>query len=881
MVKSVSVYPLLISALVVRVFAGTTPVLQGGHSSCDKLYQRWDTPYESVKAPSYRAVRQIGKVPSTLIAPQIPAVIASNPDDRWWDTQFGPPAGDTLLVQAIITKGDTVIIGGYFRTIQGIEVNSIALWDGTQWMPLIPGGVRSTVGQPGSVTAMTIAPNGDLIIAGQFATVGGVVAPNLVRYDWQSVTPIPATFSGGITSMVFIGRDLYVGGAFNSMNGVAGTRSIARWDGSAWHSVGGGSDDGNISVLYTDGTNLYAGGSFRSIGGVSATAIARWDGMQWHAMGEAFRAELPNVTPQVLDIDQLPSGQLVIGGDFYRSGNQLVRYLAVWNGTSWQELGPPDGMITALTVWEGRLYISGGFEKIGSADIAFAAYWDGSQWNPMEGERLTSTLMVLHPSALGVLGGGSFELALDNGFTLRGLALWNGAMWGGIGGNRGNGADGAVLALAGDDEGNVYALGTFNRIGPAGPARIARFTGTRWEAVGNLPFNQQQRPFHLLIPYRDRTFVLAAVFTLDGQVTSAVMQYDPHTTTATPIGRVGGPVGARAIYALAYDRQRDLLYCGGNFRTMNNDTVRGIAVYDGQRWRALGTGLSGGQINAIAVLGDGSVVAAGAFSTIGGVSARSIARWNGSTWQPLGEGISLGGQQGTVNALWVEGRSLYVAGNFDRAGTIPCANIACWDLDSESWQPVGGGTNGTIYALHFHNGELIAGGEFSQAGNTAASRIARYIPETGQWRPMGSGIEGGAVRALVSTRKGLYVGGNFDRAGGRPSQAIARWLAGLNSIESPTSRTPLEELPLTVYPNPVGVSERATAIVRLATAGMLIIEAYTLDGRRQGILWSGYLEAGEHHCILNGDAIPAGGAVIVARREKGQIVGRTIVVRDR
>jgi hypothetical protein len=829
--------------------------------------------------PSSSGTPKWASVPFRTDAIPSSSILAADSDDRYWDPQFGPPTGDTLVVQAIVTKGDSIVIGGYFRTLQGIPVNSLALWDGSRWKPLVTGGALTTTGQAGNITALALAPNGDLYIAGQFARIGNVAASNLVRYDWQTVQPLPATLSGGIAAMTFIGNDLYVGGAFRDINGVAGTQSIARWDGTQWYPLGSGVDDGNVSALFAVGNDLYVGGSFSSVSGVAATAIARWDGTQWHAMGDALRGETPNVTPQVFDIDMLASGQIVIGGEFYRSGSRLVRYLAVWDGQQWQEIGPPDGVVTAVAVKGSNLYISGGFETVGGSEIFLAAWWDGSQWRSMGGDQLNSTMMVLQPTPMGILGGGGFDASLDNGFTLRGLALWNGSAWVGMGGNRGNGMDGTIFALASDDAGSVYALGTFNRAGPVAAPRMARFTGTRWEAISGLPFNNQQRTFHAMTRYRQGTLAVAAVFNLNAQAVSAVLQYDLTSSSYTQLATVGGSINARSIFALTYDAVRDRLYCGGNFLTLNGDTVRGIAVFDGQRWASMGGGISSGQINAIAVLPDGSVVAAGNFSTIGGESARSIARWDGNRWRALSDGIALGSQQGTVYALWVEGRSLYVAGNFDRAGSLPCANIARWDLDRAEWESLGGGTDGTIYALASYGNQLIVGGSFTRAGDTTASLIARYDPQSGQWYRMGSGLGGSsaAVRAMTVAGGALCVGGSFATAGGRASASFARWLTGISSVEDERHRPELSDVPLVLFPQPLGENTVATAVLRLPHGGQLVLDAFTLDGRRLGQLWSGILDAGEHRCTF--DIGSCNGAVMIVAELDGRPIGWTLAVR--
>lgn len=828
-------------------------------------------------APPIERIRNVSPSAWEALQRGIPRILANDPDDQFWDPQFGSNVADTLSVQAIVVKGDTIIIGGYFRTIAGIVVNSLALWDGVRWMPVVPGGARSPVGMPGLITALTLSPEGHLIIAGQFSSLGGVAITNLALYDWNTVSPVPATFTGGISAMTYYRGELIIGGAFENINGIAGTRGIARWDGTTWYSLGGGLDNGNVSALFVRGSELYVGGSFQRVGGVGATALARWDGSTWYVVGDPFRGETTNITPQVFAIAALPSGELVVGGDFYRIGSQVIPYLARWDGSSWKVLGPPDGPITALAVDGGKLFISGGFETVGTLTSPYVAYWDGSEWYSMANDMLNTSLAVLTASDFGILAGGNFKLALDNGFVTNGLAVWTERGWAGFGGNRGNGLNGTVTGLVSAPNGTIYAIGSFTKAGATTSPHLARFTGTKWEAVNGIAFNEQQQLFYVMAPYRNEKLAIAAVVIADGQNTPAVLLYDPSSAHVTILGRVGGTITQRAIFTLTYDQEHDLLYCGGNYRTMNGDTVRGIAIYDGRQWRGLGGGIPSGTINAIAILPDGSVVAGGNFTTIGGTATRSIARWNGSSWEPLGDGIGLGSQHGIVYALLVADGWLYVAGRFDRAGSATSSNIARWNITSGGWEAIPGGTNGTIYTLCNYGDEIIAGGEFTTAGTTSANRIARYNPTTRMWTRMGSGIEGtgATVRALAATAGALCVGGAFDYAGGRSSRGFARWLAGVSSIEREAIASNTTNA-LELYPLPLG--DRATARVQLDHDGFVRLDAYTLDGRYLGLLWEGWLNAGIHDCAISLGGLANGPVAIVLRRD-GRVRGTTFGLR--
>ncbi len=818
-------------------------------------------------------IRRVSPIAWDALHPRVPRTLAADPDDQYWDPQFGPATTEQVIIQAIAVKGDTIVVGGYFRYFVGFDAYSLALWNGQVWMPLMQTGAISATGGTGTISALAFGPNGELVIAGQFASIGGIAATNLALYDWTSVRPLANSIDGSITTLAWIGSDLYVGGAFSSIDGVPGTSCIARWNGTSWHAVGGGIRDGNVSVLFADGSGLYVGGSFRQAGSIRASSIARWDGTQWSALGDGLDPEVPTGRAQVLALDKLWDGSIVAGGDFGKSGTQPVRYLARWNGSTWHELGPPDAPITAILVDGNRLYISGGFEKIGTSSILMLSWWDGSSWHPMGGDQINGTAMAFARFGGNILMGGSFDLPLADEFIVRGIAVWNGWTWLTVGGSRGNGLNGDVFDLLTDGK-DVIVLGTFSKAGPVNSPRIARFTGSRWLPVEGIPFHQQQRFFNRIAPYRDGNIVIASIFSVNNQATPGIVRYDSAAKTSQIIATVGGGLNSRSISSLAYDADRNILYCGGSFRTLNGDSVMGIAAYDGQRWRGLGGGIPTGAINAIAILPDGSIVAGGNFTTIGGTAARSIARWNGTAWEPLGDGLSQAAQHGVVYALLVSGGWLYVGGQFDRAGSAPCNNIARWNLETGTWDPLPAGTNGSIFTLGIFGEDIVVGGEFTRAGDTTANHIARFNSSTLQWARFGSGVEGtaAAVRAFTVASQSLCVGGTFDRAGGRSSRGFARWLARTSSVDAGTS-SDASGRTLELYPVPFG--ERVTARIALDRDGHVQLDAFTLDGRQLGRLWDGWLSAGVHELALALDKLPSGAIVTVARRD-GSLIGTAV-----
>jgi hypothetical protein len=194
-----------------------------------------------------------------------------------------------------------------------------------------------------------------------------------------------------------------------------------------------------------------------------------------------------------------------------------------------------------------------------------------------------------------------------------------------------------------------------------------------------------------------------------------------------------------------------------------------------------------GHIHAVALDDSGNLYAGGNFTTVGGVGANYIAKWNGSSWSAVGNGVD-----STVNALALDGNgNVYAGGDFPQvcgnstcdSGNTRANRIAKWN--GSGWSVLGNGVNSTVYALAVDsNNNVYAGGDFAQAcgnstcdsGNTTVNRIAKWNG-TG-WSTLGSGTNG-TVNALVARGGGIFAGGNFTTAGGKPSANIGVWLPHL------------------------------------------------------------------------------------------------------
>lgn len=171
-----------------------------------------------------------------------------------------------------------------------------------------------------------------------------------------------------------------------------------------------------------------------------------------------------------------------------------------------------------------------------------------------------------------------------------------------------------------------------------------------------------------------------------------------------------------------------------------------------------------GDVTAVAVLGNGELVAAGwgnSGSPPGYVT--TIARWSLGTWLPVGV------TDGQVSAMVVASNGdLLVGGVFSTVNGTPCASIARWN--GTSWSSVGAGVSGTTpyidEMVFLPNGDLVVAGSFTVAGSVAVPGLARW--DGSSWAAIGSGYAGYWTLAMAVAPNGdLLCAGRYT--------PVSRW----------------------------------------------------------------------------------------------------------
>lgn len=338
----------------------------------------------------------------------------------------------------------------------------------------------------GNITTFATLPNGDLVAGGTFTSIGGVAALGIARRNssgnWQ---PLGTGIQGSVRALAVLQNgDLIAGGEFATAGGVT-VNHIAQWDGSTWFGLGSGMGSSIASIqatavhalLVEPNGDLIVGGHFTTADGMALGTvtggswgtpghIARWNGTVWSSVGGGLFGSHLNPPPAVDSIARLPSGDLVVAGQFTIPAGRIGR----WDGTAWHGMStgwPVSGItepVPALLVMpNGDLIASGGkyVFQLGAPYVdPYVASWNGSSWGALGtldsvgfGQSRSFALLPL-PNG-DILAGGRSVTA--NGGATNTLVRWNGSTWS----NVASGLAGDVRALCTEPDGSVLVGGSF------------------------------------------------------------------------------------------------------------------------------------------------------------------------------------------------------------------------------------------------------------------------------------------------------------------------------------------------------------------------------------------------------------------------------------
>lgn len=676
-----------------------------------------------------------------------------DPQSDSWSADLGsfPGSGQRIVTAVGVTAGNRLVCGTR-RYPQGASpVDEVMLRIGNAWQSL---------GVTGLIHAFANLPSGDLVIGGQFASIGGVAARNLAKWDGVAWSEVGGGVNGAVNTVIVMpSGDLVVGGWFQTAGAVT-VANLASWNGVAWTSLGGGCNGGVWSSLVSPGGDLVVGGSFSAAGGTPAACVAVWNGSAWAGLGAGFSSAATQAGPAVARLATLPNGDLVAAGDFVITSSTVSTNIARWNGNAWLPMqGGVAGRVTVVESLANGDLIAGGADlvvNVASGRAWGVARWDGSTWSALaDGPDETIEALSAMPNG---------DLVANGWFGQQPCARWNGITWTPFGGNSAGSGSG-VRAFAEWMPGDVVAGGQFFSFAGSNIPFLARWNGSAWSAMGS----GVNGPVRCMLRLPNGHLLVGGSFTSAGGVAVGRL--------ASWDGLNWSPVGAGFdgdVSALARLPDGSIV-AGGWFTAAGSVPLGRIGIWNGSQWQGLGTGCNGG-VEALAIGLRGELLVGGGFTIAGGVPASRVARWEAPNWSALGSGMD-----GRVERLLaLENGDLVAAGAFATAGGVPAPVAARWD--GSSWSGFGVVASVGVLAL-----APLPGGGFAMAGNL--SRVDGVATGTFARRvsicpAAATNLASGCVASTASLVASQlpWVGGRFRvDANGLPAPCIAVQCTGFRA----------------------------------------------------------------------------------------------------
>ncbi len=236
------------------------------------------------------------------------------------------------------------------------------------------------------------------------------------------------------------------------------------------------------------------------------------------------------------------------------------------------------------------------------------------------------------------------------------------------------------------------------------------------------------------------------------------------------IGGLDGIVYDQLIY-------NDELYIMGRFKMLEDPAVKSIIKWDGENWSGVqfpypaSTGIT---VNN-GVVFNGDLYVGGNFfnyeDTIVG-----IARYDGTNWYPVAGGIK--GGLDNIFDMAVYNGELYVCGSFRKSAGNTGNKIM--KLVGDEWAEVGGGFDSSYgfatKMLVYHDKLYVFGVFYSVGGGVPAQNIAVWDGE--RWCGLGTVFDDSSIVDAVVFEDDLFICGGFDTIDGVVLKRLARWTAG-------------------------------------------------------------------------------------------------------
>ncbi len=303
------------------------------------------------------------------------------------DSEFNT-ALDNRATALAVQRDGKILVGGDFATAQGIADAAAASHN--RLVRLNPDGTVDTTftgSASGNIAAITIQPDGSILVGGAFGNVWSsgtnvVSRPYAARFKPDGT--VDTTFVSGANAIVdaFVFQPdgkLIIGGYFTGVQPVGSTSAVVRNRVARLNP--NGSLDATfslesigrplVSAVQKDG-KIVIGGTFTTAGGATHNHLARLN-----ADGSVDTSFAPDFNGLVLSLAIQPADQkILVAGTFTTIGGETRNYIARLNpsGTIDSEFNPNvDAQVATVALQsDGKILIGGSFTTIQPIGVASA-----------------------------------------------------------------------------------------------------------------------------------------------------------------------------------------------------------------------------------------------------------------------------------------------------------------------------------------------------------------------------------------------------------------------------------------------------------------------------------------------------------------------------
>ncbi len=564
------------------------------------------------------------------------------------DMSFDPGEGANGAIHALAERPDgRVLIGGAFTTYAGYGRARIARVNTDGGLSM---GYPATTGVSGGfdtrVLAITLQPDGKVLVGGEFTSVNGVPRNRIARLESSGVldsTFDPGTGANSSVCSIYVVPDnkVLVGGEFFTMHGTP-RRHFARLlpDGAvdASLSLNPGPNGPLFSFArQTDGKLLIAG-SLNRYDNLTRTGIARINVLG--ALDLTFNPT-PGVSQSVEVVSVFPDNRVMVGGSFHsvngapRSGVARLNSdgsldasfdpgLGLSNGGHLLVIAPePTGAcVIAGSFWEFDGVTRGNIARV-NADGSL----DTTSFITGVGTNLWISDVVVQPDGKLIISG---AFSTYGGFPRSGVARMNADGTIDATFDPGNGANGFVSNIALQPDGKVLIAGSFTSYDGTPRRRIARLNpdGSLDSTFdpGSGFAGGSASVFALALQPDGRVIALGSFTSFNGTPRQRLARLNSNGSLDTSFDPGAGPSDTADVLILQPDGKALI---AGIFASYDGIPRARLARlnHDGSLDTSFGSGAGPSDaVNGLALQSDGRLVVGGAFLAYDGAVRTRLAR---------------------------------------------------------------------------------------------------------------------------------------------------------------------------------------------------------------------------------------------------------------